>query len=135
MTPGRASVARDVLRQRPNASADRARMGSTSIDTAWAGPAPAAKRYRAAVRVGNRTPSPQSRSGQVRLRVGIDVVSVAEVAAALERFGDRYVKRVFTAREAAYCRAGAATAARLAVRFAAKEAAVKALEPERPWTD
>ena len=69
------------------------------------------------------------------LTVGLDVVSVSEVSAALDRFGDRYVDRVFTAREAAYCRASAATAERLAVRFAAKEAAVKALQPERRWTD
>jgi len=67
--------------------------------------------------------------------VGLDVVSVSEVSAALNRFGDRYVDRVFTAREAAYCRASATIAERLAVRFAAKEAAVKALQPERRWTD
>jgi holo-[acyl-carrier protein] synthase len=67
--------------------------------------------------------------------VGLDVVSVAEVQAALDRFGGRYVDRVFTEQEAHYCRAGATTAARLAVRFAAKEAAVKALQPEWQWTD
>src|SRR6266852_4583657 len=67
-----------------------------------------------------------------RLRVGIDLVSVREVARSLERFGERYVRRVFTVREAAYCRAaaGRAAAARFAVRFAAKEAALKALDPE-----
>jgi len=75
------------------------------------------------------------RSGDVRLSVGLDVVSVSEVSAALDRFGDRYVDRVFTAQESEYCRARATAAARFAVRFAAKEAAVKALEPEWPWTD
>jgi holo-[acyl-carrier protein] synthase len=62
---------------------------------------------------------------------------VAEVADALARFGDRYVRRVFTPHEAAYCRAavGRATAARFAVRFAAKEAALKALQPARYWAD
>jgi holo-[acyl-carrier protein] synthase len=69
------------------------------------------------------------------LSVGLDVVSVSEVSSALDRFGDRYVDRVFTAEEAAYCRAGATSAERLAVRFAAKEAAVKALQPEWRWTD
>jgi holo-[acyl-carrier protein] synthase len=71
------------------------------------------------------------------LCVGVDVLSVAEVAAALGRFGDRYVRRVFTPHEAAYCRAAAdsVAAARFAARFAAKEAAVKALQPERQWTD
>jgi holo-[acyl-carrier protein] synthase len=71
------------------------------------------------------------------LCVGVDLVSVAEVAAALDRFGDRYVRRIFTRAEAAYClpAAKAVAAARFAVRFAAKEAAVKVLQPERPWTD
>jgi holo-[acyl-carrier protein] synthase len=76
-----------------------------------------------------------TRARNLRLSVGLDVVSVAEVSAALDRFGDRYVDRVFTAEEAAYCRAGATKAERLAVRFAAKEAAVKALQPDWPWTD
>jgi holo-[acyl-carrier protein] synthase len=69
--------------------------------------------------------------------VGIDVVSVAEVATALSRFGDRYVRRAFTAQEAAYCQAaaGRAAAARFAARFAAKEATVKTLRPQQRWVD
>jgi len=72
-----------------------------------------------------------------RIHLGVDVISVGEVSRTLERFGDRYVRRVFTAREAAYCRAGAgqAAAARFAVRFAAKEATLKALRPEDPSAD
>jgi len=68
--------------------------------------------------------------------VGVDVVAVADVAAAVSRFGDRYVRRVFTAHEAEYCQAAKApvAAARLAARFAAKEAAVKALDPDERWT-
>jgi len=77
----------------------------------------------------------KARAAGPGLTVGLDVVSVSEVSAALNRFGDRYVDRVFTTREAAYCRASAAIAERLAVRFAAKEAAVKALQPARRWTD
>jgi len=69
------------------------------------------------------------------LTVGLDIVSVAEIAAAVDRLGDRYVDRVFTAEEAAYCRARATTAEHLAVRFAAKEAVVKALQPKSKWTD
>jgi holo-[acyl-carrier protein] synthase len=76
-----------------------------------------------------------ARARSPRLSVGLDVVSVAEISAALDRFGDRYVERVFTAREAEYCRARATTAACLAVRFAAKEATVKALQPDRRWND
>jgi holo-[acyl-carrier protein] synthase len=66
------------------------------------------------------------------LRVGVDIISVREVSRSLERFGDRYVRRVFTTDEADYCRAanGSAAAARFAVRFAAKEATLKALRPE-----
>jgi holo-[acyl-carrier protein] synthase len=75
--------------------------------------------------------------GQFPVSVGIDVVCVAEVADALHRFGDRYIQRTFTADEAAYCRAAAqpVAAARFAARFAAKEAALKALQPDRRWTD
>ena len=88
----------------------------------------------------------QSRSGagkamrepRVRVRpyVGLDLISVAEVTAALDRFGDRYVHRVYTDHETAYCRlaSGAAASARFAARFAAKEAAIKALQPEGAWT-
>ena len=64
--------------------------------------------------------------------VGIDVVSVNEVASSLERFGERYVSRIFTPREAAYCRSasGRVAAERFAARFAAKEATFKALRPD-----
>jgi holo-[acyl-carrier protein] synthase len=69
------------------------------------------------------------------MRVGIDLVCVDETARALERFGDRYVRRLFTAREAAHCLAAPTqAAARLAARFAAKEAAIKVLRPSR-WID
>jgi holo-[acyl-carrier protein] synthase len=75
-------------------------------------------------------------SSRVPCSVGVDVVAVADVAAAVSRFGERYVRRVFTAEEAAYCQAAAppVAAARLAARFAAKEAAVKALDPDERWT-
>src|SRR5262249_24238628 len=66
------------------------------------------------------------------LRVGVDIVSVRGVSRSLERFGVRYVRRVFTTDEADYCRAGSgsAAAARFAVRFAAKEATLKVLQAE-----
>lgn len=80
---------------------------------------------------------PTGSEEQAPLSVGVDVVSVAEVAAAIARFGDRYIRRVFTPRETAYCKAATAEAgaARFAARFAAKEAAVKALEPTHRWSD
>jgi holo-[acyl-carrier protein] synthase len=71
------------------------------------------------------------------LRVGVDVMNVAEVRAAIARFGDRYITRTFTDAEAGYCRQAvpAVAAARFAVRFAAKEAVVKALRPTGRWSD
>ncbi len=58
---------------------------------------------------------------------GIDVAEVARVRRAVERFGRRFLERVFTAREIAYCERGRNRFERYAARFAAKEAAMKAL--------
>jgi len=58
------------------------------------------------------------------LKTGIDIIEISRIQAALERHGERFLKRVFTEREIAECR-GRADA--LALRFAAKEAATKAL--------
>jgi holo-[acyl-carrier protein] synthase len=71
--------------------------------------------------------SPESRRG--RISVGTDVMSVTEVSRSLERFGERYVRRIFTPREADYCcrAVGRGAAERFAARFAAKEAVLKAL--------
>ena len=67
-----------------------------------------------------------SASGSIR--VGIDLVQVSRIAESLDRFGERFLQRVFTAGEIAYAKsAPAQTAERLAARFAAKEAAIKAL--------
>src|SRR5690606_22415831 len=60
------------------------------------------------------------------------------VARAVERHGDRFLRRVFTPGELAYCASSEAhRAARLAARFAAKEAVLKALGiglRESRWT-
>lgn len=62
------------------------------------------------------------------LRVGVDLVRVSRIAESLERFGERFLKRIFTEGEVAYATAvPAEAAARLAARFAAKEATIKAL--------
>lgn len=62
------------------------------------------------------------------MRVGIDLVRVSQIAESLERFGERFLRRVFTADEIAYAMSSEAVAMeRLAARFAAKEATMKAL--------
>lgn len=64
--------------------------------------------------------------------VGVDVVEVARVARAYARFGERLLDRVFTPRERRYCLGRYDVAHTLAGRFAAKEAVLKALSPEKP---
>lgn len=59
--------------------------------------------------------------------MGVDLVSVPRMAGVLRRQGDRFAKRVFTEGERAYCRSRAASWEHYAARFAAKEAALKAL--------
>jgi holo-[acyl-carrier protein] synthase len=59
--------------------------------------------------------------------VGFDLVDVARIAALLRDRGERAEARLFTAGELAYAKARAEPARHLAARFAAKEAAYKAL--------
>ncbi len=58
---------------------------------------------------------------------GVDIVEVERIRRAIDRHGDAFLRRVFTEREAQYCRACAHPEQRFATRFAAKEAALKAL--------
>ena len=58
------------------------------------------------------------------LKTGVDIIEIPRIQAALVRYGDRFLERVFTPAEVAECR-GRADA--LAARFAAKEATTKAL--------
>jgi holo-[acyl-carrier protein] synthase len=58
------------------------------------------------------------------ITVGVDVIEISRIAATYERFGQRFVERIYTPAEAAYCRG---RAPQLAARFAAKEAVMKAL--------
>jgi len=59
--------------------------------------------------------------------IGVDVVDVARIDRAANRWGDRFLKRVYTQRELEYCRERPLPAEHLAARFAAKEATMKAL--------
>jgi holo-[acyl-carrier protein] synthase len=58
---------------------------------------------------------------------GIDIAEVHRIRQSIERFGDRFLQRVFTAGEIRYCDSKANRFERYAARFAAKEAAMKAL--------
>lgn len=60
----------------------------------------------------------------IRLTSGIDVIEIERIERAVERWGDRFLNRVYTPTEIAHCRGRAQS---LAGRFAAKEAASKAL--------
>jgi len=58
---------------------------------------------------------------------GIDIAEVPRIAASIERFGERFLHRVFTEGEIRYCESKANRVERYAARFAAKEAAMKAI--------
>jgi len=65
----------------------------------------------------------------VRVSVGIDTIEIDRVERALARYGDRFLKRVFTPGEIKYCLSRVHPGPSLAVRFAAKEAFYKAATP------
>ena len=59
--------------------------------------------------------------------IGVDIVRAERLSQALERFGARMEKRIYTEGELAYCRSHQDPLPHLAARFAAKEAAFKAI--------
>lgn len=58
------------------------------------------------------------------LSVGVDLIEIERIAHALERWGERFLRHVYTPSEVAFCRG---RVPELAARFAAKEAVSKAL--------
>jgi holo-[acyl-carrier protein] synthase len=58
---------------------------------------------------------------------GIDVVEIERIQRTMDRYGQRFLDRVYTAPEQAYCLRKRKSAESLAARFAAKEAGAKAL--------
>lgn len=58
---------------------------------------------------------------------GIDLTEIPRIQNSMTRFGDRFLDRIFTPREKAYCLRKRNAAESFAARFAAKEAAAKAL--------
>src|SRR4030095_12484106 len=61
------------------------------------------------------------------LGIGMDVIQNQRIRESLEKFGDSFLNRIYTAVEAGYCSACADPGIHFAARFAAKEAAFKAL--------
>jgi holo-[acyl-carrier protein] synthase len=62
--------------------------------------------------------------------IGIDIVNVERMRKAVERWGDRFLRRIFTEAEIAYSYKKAEPWLSLSVRFAAKEAFIKAIGSE-----
>ena len=58
--------------------------------------------------------------------IGVDIVETVRIQSSIERFGDRFLKRVFTQAERDYCSAMPFPARHFGARFAAKEAVSKA---------
>ena len=59
--------------------------------------------------------------------IGVDLIGVGRIRAVHERQGQRFLDRIYTAAEQAYCLAHRDPSERLAARWAAKEACMKAL--------
>ncbi len=58
---------------------------------------------------------------------GIDLTEIGRIQMSMDRYGDRFLNRIYTAGEQAYCLRKRNSAESFAARFAAKEAAAKAL--------
>src|SRR4051812_41457603 len=61
------------------------------------------------------------------LGTGVDLAEVNRIREAIERYGDRFIRRIYTAGEIAYVERKANRYERYAGRFAAKEAGMKAI--------
>lgn len=61
------------------------------------------------------------------LGTGVDMVGVARIAESIERHGDRFLNRIYTESERAYCDSMREPAIHYAARWAAKEALLKAI--------
>jgi holo-[acyl-carrier protein] synthase len=58
---------------------------------------------------------------------GVDLIEIERIAHSIERFGERFLRRIYTDHEIAYCSTKRSSAESFAARFAAKEAGAKAL--------
>ena len=67
----------------------------------------------------------------MQIRQGIDIVSVERLGKTMKRHGERFLNRIFTKEERAYCDSKRYKFEHYAARFAAKEAMMKAMEIRR----
>ena len=74
-----------------------------------------------------RTAKSDNNGDTMIVGTGVDIAEVSRIAASISRFGRRFTERVFTPGEIHYCESKANKAERYAARFAAKEAAMKAI--------
>jgi holo-[acyl-carrier protein] synthase len=59
--------------------------------------------------------------------IGVDIVEIKRIEESVERFGDKFLHKIFTEREREYCLSKAKPGQHFAARFAAKEAVYKAV--------
>ncbi len=67
--------------------------------------------------------------------IGIDIVDVARITKAIEKYGEHFLEKIFTVEEIAYAKKKRRTGETLAGHFAAKEAFIKAMGRALPWKD
>jgi holo-[acyl-carrier protein] synthase len=67
--------------------------------------------------------------------IGIDIVDIARITKTIERYGDHFLDKVFTAEEIRYAKGKRRAGETLAGHFAAKEAFIKAIGKSLPWKD
>ncbi|OPY72494.1 MAG: Holo-(acyl-carrier-protein) synthase [Syntrophorhabdus sp. PtaU1.Bin058] len=67
--------------------------------------------------------------------VGIDIVEISRITDILERYGERFLNRVFTEEEIRYAQRKKRVQESLAGRFAAKEAFMKAMGKRLSWKE
>ena len=71
--------------------------------------------------------------------IGTDICDIRRIESSIEKFGTRFIEKIFTPFEQEYCESKSASGSAYAKRFAAKEAIAKALATENsgalPWTD
>ena len=69
--------------------------------------------------------------------VGIDIIEVKRIEEGIERFRDRFLKRIYTEAEATYCNTMRLACQHFAGKFAAKEAVYKTLDIDYAvkWTE